>query len=304
MLLNGALQINKPVGISSAKVVAKIKRILDIKKIGHAGTLDPDATGLLVLLLGNGTRMQDYIMHGSKGYEGYIRIGLQTDSDDITGEVVNKDDKLSFADGVNLEDIAKSLEEKFRGLQQQVPPAVSAVHVDGKRSYKRVRDGEEVVLKPREIEVYDLKLNFESKEKLHYILKCSKGTYVRALARDIGEELSSFACAETIHRTYVEPFSLDSAIDLDAADVDLIKSNLVPMSKLAENLVKAEISKNVYQKLLLGQQMILSSLKFDAGKELNVVLVAKNGKFLGMIERLSSEDSKWKVKFLLPESAI
>ncbi len=206
---HGFFLVDKPAGISSANVVARVKRLLSGAKVGHAGTLDPMATGLLVVLFGSCTRLADRVQAGEKGYEGVIRFGTVTNSDDITGDVI--------ATSTTPPDFQTIL-TKSRGLIgviEQIPPKISAVKVDGKRSYRLARSGVEVALEPRKVEVKELDLHRLNDFEVTYRVRCSKGTYVRSLARDLGEMVGCGGCLSSIRRTRSGLFSVGDAVTLD-----------------------------------------------------------------------------------------
>ena len=219
----GLVLIDKQEGISSAKAVAILKRKLNLKKVGHAGTLDPFATGLLVCLVGKSTKLAQVGLFGRKAYEGVFKFGVTTTTDDITGEVVaEKPCKIEIE---RLRDVVK---EKFLGKISQVPPRVSAKHVNGERAYKLARQGVEFNLTPKECEIY----NFEIVDRLSdtdfsFRVEVSGGTYIRALARDLGEIFESGGTLASLRRTKVGKLSVDEAVSLDDLQVSNIMSESI-----------------------------------------------------------------------------
>lgn len=201
--------LNKPAGISSAKAVAILKKRLNLKKIGHAGTLDPFATGLLVCLSDKSTKLADNFQGGYKVYSGTIKLGIATDTEDITGTVISTSDKIPTADQI------RQVSRQFVGLIKQTPPAISAIKVNGKRSYQLARSGQAVELKEREVEVFSFEIPKIENEIVHYLIKCSKGTYIRAIARDLGLALGCGACVNTLCREESFPFKLQQAKEID-----------------------------------------------------------------------------------------
>lgn len=216
--IDGAIIVDKPEGITSFDVIRKIRKKYGVKKIGHAGTLDPLATGVLILLCGKATKMQSVFLGDSKMYQGLIRLGVETDSDDITGEVKNSD-SFSLA-SVSDEEIERCI-ESFTGEISQVPPAYSAIKIKGKKSYELARKGQAVEIEPRNVTVHALKLERVSDNQLSYEVYCSKGTYVRALARDIGRHFGTYGCVETLRRTASMPFRVSEGSNLD----EILESN-------------------------------------------------------------------------------
>jgi len=202
---SGILLVDKPAGPSSAQVLNQIKRRLNLVKIGHAGTLDPFATGLLVCLVGKATKLAGPAGAGDKIYSGVIRLGLSTRSDDITGEVISSTDDLPDFQSVLRASSA------LTGTIMQVPPQVSAVKVNGERAYKLARRRIEVELKAREARVDCFELSDLGGGNAAFRIRCSKGTYVRALARDLGQMLGCGACLAELRRERSEPFDVSSA---------------------------------------------------------------------------------------------
>ncbi|HKJ69537.1 MAG TPA: tRNA pseudouridine(55) synthase TruB [bacterium] len=211
MKQNGVvLNINKPVGMTSFQVVEKVRRITGEKKVGHAGTLDPVAEGVLIILVGRGAtkRFQEF-MTLPKTYETTIRLGMSTNTHDLDGEVL--------ADHVVTVDIAQiqAALEEFRGRIQQVPPMYSAKKVSGERLYKLANQGKTVEREPAEVTIYELTLLDRAGQDVRLRVRCSKGTYIRALARDIGAELGTDAVVAQLTRTAVGQYNLDNAIPMD-----------------------------------------------------------------------------------------
>lgn len=207
--IDGVLLIDKPTEISSAQVVGKVKWLLQCEKIGHAGTLDPGASGLLVCLLGRATRLAAHAEAGIKTYSGSVELGLTTSTDDISGEVLSRS-PIS----VTREDIER-VAASFVGSIQQVPPKVSALKVGGKRAYALTRQGVDVELAPRRITVYELHIKNVEVTGFDFVCVCSKGTYIRSLARDIGAKLGCGGTLKSLRRELSQPFSVAHATRLD-----------------------------------------------------------------------------------------
>lgn len=236
----GVLVCDKPQGLSSHGVVSRIRRWFGTKKVGHAGTLDPMATGVLVLALGRGTKLLTYITGVSKTYFATIRLGSSTPTDDADSEPDR------FADPTDLARVDTAAIEavvaKLRGPIDQVPSAVSAIKVDGKRSYARVRAGEDVELKARRVEVsafeiIDIRFAAEDGHiDVDVEVDCSSGTYVRALARDIGTDLGVFGHLTALRRTRVGDFHIDQALTLPE-DLDVPSPALITLAEAARTLL-------------------------------------------------------------------
>jgi tRNA pseudouridine55 synthase len=210
----GVVIVDKPSGLTSHDVVARVRRIFGTRKVGHAGTLDPMATGVLVLGLERATKLLGHLALERKAYLATIRLGAATTTDDAEGEILSEVDGSMVAD----EDVAAGI-RVLTGPIEQVPSAVSAVKVAGKRAYQRVRDGEEVVLPPRPVVVHRFDVlsqrRVERATELDVLVDCSSGTYVRALARDLGAGLGVGGHLTALRRTQVGPFGLRTARTLD-----------------------------------------------------------------------------------------
>ncbi|WP_296603255.1 tRNA pseudouridine(55) synthase TruB [Nocardioides sp.] len=218
MSVSGLVVVDKPGGITSHDVVARVRRLAGTRKVGHAGTLDPMATGVLVLGVNRATRMLGHLMLTEKAYDATIRLGVSTSTDDAEGEVT-----ASVSTAGLDEATVRAAAAEFVGDLDQVPTAVSAIKVDGKRAYQRVRDGEEVELKARPVTVHELvvhdvrELDHDGAETLDLdvSVRCSSGTYVRAIARDLGARLGVGGHLTALRRTAVGPYGLDVARTLD-----------------------------------------------------------------------------------------
>jgi tRNA pseudouridine55 synthase len=197
--------VDKPAGITSAKVVSLARKRLGIKRIGHAGTLDPLATGLLVLLVGNATRLASYAEGGAKEYVIEILLGRRTSTDDTEGETLSESPVLCTG-----EEVVRAL-AGFQGTLRQIPPQVSAIKVDGERAYDRARRGETTELQAREVVVFSLEVLEVALPRVSARVACSKGTYMRSIARDLGELLGCGACISAIRRTKSTPFTVEEA---------------------------------------------------------------------------------------------
>ena len=213
---DGLLVVDKPAGWTSHDVVGRVRRLAGTRKVGHAGTLDPMATGVLVLGVGRATRLLGHLALTDKAYDATIRLGVTTITDDAEGEVVEERD----ASGVGDEAVATAM-AALTGDLQQVPSSVSAVKVDGVRSYARVRAGEAVELKARSVTVSRFELLSRTGSDLNVAVECTSGTYVRALARDLGAALGVGGHLTALRRTRVGPFGLDVARTLERAAEDL-----------------------------------------------------------------------------------
>lgn len=226
--LEGVLLIDKPVGCTSHDVVARVRRKLKIKKVGHAGTLDPNATGLLILLIGKATKISQYLMSLGKVYDGTIRLGEVTDSYDCEGEILETN---PIPDSLTEERVLEVFNE-FKGDQYQTPPMYSAKKIDGVPLYKMARKGIEVEREPRFINISTLELNRFELPEIEFTAACSKGTYIRSLAHDIGRKLDCGGHLSTLRRTATDRFSLKDAVELEALEemsLIEIRRRLIPV---------------------------------------------------------------------------
>lgn len=209
----GFVVINKPGGITSFDVIRSARKKLGIRKIGHGGTLDPMATGVLILLVGRATKKFEHFMGLPKEYRATIKLGESTTTGDAQGEIVDKSDAQEIS-GIKREDVVKIL-EKFRGRIKQVPPMVSALRYKGQRLYELARKNITVERKPRDVVIYEIKILDCQLPFFEVYIKCSKGTYVRKIAEDIGEELSVGAHVTRIERLAVGPYRIEQAVNLE-----------------------------------------------------------------------------------------
>ncbi|HWI43478.1 MAG TPA: tRNA pseudouridine(55) synthase TruB [Nocardioides sp.] len=214
MAESGLVVVDKPAGITSHDVVARVRRLAGTRKVGHAGTLDPMATGVLVLGVERATRLLGHLLATDKSYDGTIRLGSATTTDDAEGDVVS----TGSVAGVGEADVRSAL-AGYVGDIEQVPTAVSAIKVDGKRAYQRVREGEDVQLEARPVTIHELVVKevrvVEDFLDVDISMRCSSGTYVRAVARDLGAQLGCGGHLTALRRTAVGPYGLDVARTLD-----------------------------------------------------------------------------------------
>ncbi len=228
---DGILLVDKPVGPTSSDVVVRVRHAFGLKKTGHGGTLDPGATGLLVLLIGAATRIQDRVMGGDKTYSGTLRLGVATNTQDAEGEPVGGSDPS----GVTEDALRGVIASDFTGDIFQTPPMVSAVKINGRRLYKMARNGEEVERKPRFLHVSSFKLDSFANPDAAFTVRVSKGTYIRTLCNDIGEKLGCGAHMTSLRRLACGSFRLADAIafdDLLKLDRAGLEARLIPISAL------------------------------------------------------------------------
>lgn len=280
--INGVLLVNKPVDISSNKVVNIVKYKLKAKKCGHLGTLDLEGAGLLPVTINKGTKLFDFFLEKDKTYETVFVFGFETDTLDTTGKIVKQKDCSVCASDV--ESVAKSM----IGKQLQMPPLYSAKKVNGKVAYKEARKGNTVELQPKEIEIFDFKLIEILKENVFkFEITCSSGTYIRSICRDLAYKLSTYGSMQSIIRTRCGIFNLKEAFTLD--DIENDKFQVISCAEVFDN-EKISLGVENATKLLNGQ-----TINFK-GKDGQYKLFFEKT-FLGLGE-LNSEELKFKLRLI------
>lgn len=274
----GLLLLNKPEGITSFGAVARIKRLSGEKRVGHTGTLDPMATGVLPILIGRATVLSQYVTDAEKSYSATIKLGITTDSCDITGNVLT-----SSSVNVTQAEISEVL-NSFVGLQQQTPPMFSAIKQNGVRMYELARRGETVDIPSREITVYSieqtstLNKNFE----FDFSATVSKGTYIRSLCRDIGEKLGCGATLTKLNRTKTAGFSIEQCVNLDELTPENICDYILPCDIAVDYMPALEVSEKQAVRFSNGGELYLDRIKFSEFEDGLLYRVYFNKKFLGL----------------------
>jgi tRNA pseudouridine55 synthase len=235
--LVGVLNVSKLAGWTSHDAVARVRRLAGQKRVGHAGTLDPLATGVLPVLLGRATRLADLVQSGRKCYTAVVRLGEATTTDDAEGEVI-----ASAAVPPLTVDALDSALHAFRGEIAQTPPRYSAIKVDGQRAYAVARRGGEVALQPRRVTIHDLRATVRCANELQLDVTCSSGTYIRALARDLALALSTLGHLRHLVRTSVGPFCIEQALTLDEVEARSVAESLQPASVVLPHTPQLDIT--------------------------------------------------------------
>lgn len=259
--MQGILIINKPQGYTSQDVVSKVKKILNIKKAGHTGTLDPMATGVLPVLLGEYTKLSKYLIEHDKTYVAKLKLGVKTITGDIEGEVIeSKEFDKCILEKSNVEKVLNS----FIGKQKQMPPMYSAIKVNGKKLYEYAREGKTVKVEPRDIELYDVKLISIVKDEIEFEVSCSKGTYIRVVCEDIAKELGTIGTMSSLNRTIVDKFSIQDAITFEELEEikDSIDSKLIKMEDVFNEFPKLNLNKRKTELFLNG---VMLTFEYDDG---------------------------------------
>ncbi|HTL66067.1 MAG TPA: tRNA pseudouridine(55) synthase TruB [Lacunisphaera sp.] len=234
--IEGVLLVDKPPGLTSHDVVHRLRRKLAMKKIGHAGTLDPMATGVLVMLIGKATRISQYLMSVDKAYEGEITLGVVTDSQDAEGEVMETRPVPPLSEAE-----VRTVMQTFLGDQYQTPPMHSAIKIDGVKLYQLARKGEEVEREPRFIRIAAFELLAFALPKLTFRLECTKGTYVRTIAHDLGHKLGCGAHLSALRRTGSGQFQVSQCLPLDEIEklsLPEIEKRLIPVHEAAPRVMR------------------------------------------------------------------
>lgn len=251
---NGILNIDKPQGITSHDVVDVIRKIFPSTKVGHTGTLDPIATGVLPICIGKATKLSDELLSENKKYYVKMLLGVETDTYDITGRIV-------FANTLEYDDIyIKERIKRFIGKQMQIPPKYSAIKVNGKKAYEYARKDEKVELKPREIEIFDIddiKVNLR-KRQVSFVVFCTKGTYIRSLVHDIGIKLGCGATMIELRRLETGNFDIEDSIDLyEFLKFDYLDmlDKIISIEELYKDSKKINLNDKEYDKFLNGMEI-------------------------------------------------
>lgn len=284
---DGVLNVVKPAGWTSHDVVAKLRHLLQIKKIGHAGTLDPAATGVLPILLGKATRISEFLTNWDKEYEAVLVLGQETNTQDATGIIV-KESSVEQLD----EKVVRQVVAEFQGTIQQIPPMFSAVKVGGKPLYKAAREGREVVRQARQVRIHHIEVHSIQGPHVHMKVVCSKGTYIRTLCADIGQKLGVGGHLLRLERTRVGPFTIDHANSLEDFNKGLdprTTSAFLSIDQALQDLPFVSVRVEDREKVLNGVPLPLSVFsqpehdhKFELEQGVVVRVKDGNGQLLGL----------------------
>ncbi len=283
--MNGIINFYKPKGITSHGAVNFFRKLLNIKRIGHTGTLDPNAEGVLPICIGKATRVSEYLLSEDKEYRGELTLGNSTDTQDGDGEVLKTSSKV-----VSEKEIRNSF-NKFKGNIYQIPPMYSALKYNGKKLYELAREGKTIERKPRNINIYELNIEeiYENRKVIFYT-KCSRGTYIRTLCNDIGEDLGTFGHMSDLLRVGVGPFKIKDSYkieDLENLSHNEIRSLLLPIDFALMKFKLIKIPDDLYKQLVNGVKVKINNKEFLSGENLRVY--SKN-KFIGIGEIIEKDD--------------
>lgn len=254
--MDGILIVNKEKGYTSHDVVGKLRKILGIKQIGHTGTLDPNATGVLPILIGKATKASQYLIEHDKRYIATLKLGERTNTLDGEGEIVEKQTiEESLLDKNKIDAVLQT----FLGKQEQIPPMYSAIKIKGKKLYEYAKQGKEIKREPRSIEIYEIKLKKVNKEKKEMIFEvhCSKGTYIRVLCEDIAQKIGTIGYMKELERTEVTPFTIKQALTLQQIEQqkENIKKYLISIEEIFKQKRKIQLDEKKQILFLNGTQL-------------------------------------------------
>jgi tRNA pseudouridine55 synthase len=287
--VDGWIILDKPTGITSTFALSIVKRLYMANKAGHAGTLDPLASGILPLAFGEATKTVPYVMDGEKAYRFTVTWGVETNTDDSDGEMVN-----SSAERPTVAQIEAIL-PRFIGIVMQTPPQFSALKVQGERAYDLAREGEVVKLEPREVEITSLRLIASTEDTATFEAECGKGTYVRALARDFGRILGCFGHITALRRTRVGPFRESESVTIDeikqageaGPESPDLRAIMQPVECGLSSLIAVPIGSHEAQRLVNGQSILMRGR--DAPIILGQAYATHHGKLIALIEGENGE---------------
>ncbi|MFZ5447981.1 MAG: tRNA pseudouridine(55) synthase TruB [Thermodesulfobacteriota bacterium] len=267
-MISGILLIDKPAGVTSFEVVRRTRRALGIRKIGHLGTLDPMATGLLPLCLKEATKLTPYLMPEPKTYRAQVRLGITTDTQDATGEVVARCEAMPTPEQIF------QAAARFVGEVTQVPPRYSALRYQGQRAYRLARRGEKVELAPRRVTIYDLTVEETVIPEFTITVRCSQGTYIRTLAQDLGEALGCGAHLSALRRLAVGPLRVEDALPLAGMEKlsrEEVWSRVLPLTACLPGMRPIEVSENAARQLRQGRPLVHETTDFYDGEQVRVM---------------------------------
>ena len=274
--MQGLLLIDKPKGITSFSAVRKIKYLCSEKRVGHTGTLDPLATGVLPIFIGKATALSSHLLDADKEYVARVRLGVSTDSCDITGNVI-RESQVNVTEQELLEVV-----NSFKGEILQTPPMFSALKKDGVRLYELARQGKEVEIEARRVNISRIELSDFDGMEFNIFVKCTKGTYIRSLCRDIGEKLSCGATMTELRRTATSGFKIEECVSLDLLNEENIADYILNEEKAVENLREISVTQKQAQRFTCGGQLSFERLKATFNEKDELVRVKYNDVFLGL----------------------
>lgn len=285
-MINGVINVYKEPGYTSHDVVAKLRGILKQKKIGHMGTLDPNAVGVLPVCLGKATKLCDILSEKDKTYDAILLLGTETDTQDITGSILKQADEEQLSK-LTEEQVFNTI-KSFIGEYSQIPPMFSAIKINGQKLYNLARQGEVIERPPRQCQIIDITITKMELPRVNMHVTCSKGTYIRTLCNDIGEKLGVGGCMEKLIRTKVERFHVEDGINLaqieEARDNGTLSQYIVPVDIMLDMYSKCMVSENAEKLVYNGNIFTSRNTKFKMQHEDGQIVrvYSHDGKFVGL----------------------
>ena len=286
-MVEGIFNIDKPTGPTSHDIVNRIRRLLEIRRVGHAGTLDPLATGVLLICIGRATRLVEYLTGLEKRYLATVRLGQETDTFDAEGKVISESDVSVTEDEIT------SAVESFRGVISQQAPRYSAIKVDGEALYKRSRRGEPIEPPVRRVTIHELEILDWTSPDLTVDLVCSSGTYIRSFAHDLGRRLGCGGYLLELHRSAIGDFSVNNAVAVESLTGENWAEYLLPVETAVAHLPQVEVSVDEAYKLYQG---LTIPVRFDHDEDEPVSVFDDQGRFVGVV---SSEHGSYRPRKIL-----
>ena len=269
--MDGVIIINKPKGYTSHDVVNIVRKQLNMKKVGHTGTLDPNATGVLPILVGQATKISKYLIEHKKTYIATIELGEKRDTGDSEGNIIESDSNIKEFDI----SIIKQVLQSFLGKQKQIPPMYSAIKLNGKKLYEYARSGQKVKVEPREIEIYKMELIEYKNNRIEFKVECSKGTYIRTLCENIAEKLGTIGYMKELQRTFVDKFKIEDSINLEELSKDEAQKRIITIENIFKEKEKVYLNGK-------GVELFLNGVQLTRELEDGVYRVYNNNNFIGL----------------------
>ena len=269
--MDGVIIINKPKGYTSHDVVNIVRKQLNMKKVGHTGTLDPNATGVLPILVGQATKISKYLIEHKKTYIATIELGEKRETGDSEGNIIESDSNIKEFDI----SIIKQVLQSFLGKQKQIPPMYSAIKLNGKKLYEYARSGQKVKVEPREIEIYKMELIEYKNNRIEFKVECSKGTYIRTLCENIAEKLGTIGYMKELQRTSVDKFKIEDSINLEELSKDEAQKRIITIENIFKEKEKVYLNGK-------GVELFLNGVQLTRELEDGVYRVYNNNNFIGL----------------------
>lgn len=274
--MTGLILLDKPSGMTSFLACSIVRGISKEKHVGHTGTLDPMATGVLPIFVGKATGLSQYLIEADKSYTATVKLGITTDTMDTTGNITSQSDKLP-----EREDIIKAV-ESFKGVQMQTPPIYSAIRVDGRRLYDIARNGGDAEIPQREITIHSIEIKEFTEEGFVMDVCCSKGTYIRSLANDIGQKLGCGAALSALRRTNTAGFGIEKCVELSAIKEQGVEPYLLPPQDALPHLRRVNVSHKQAIRFTNGGALSIQRLNFDSPQAGENMIVMFGDTMLGI----------------------